>query len=117
MKISLRANDKNKKFDWVGLGWQYLFFWYFSGVIQLLIKVNKTSVTSGFRDTLLVSALWLILTLLFLKRTQIISIAVGIILWVTSMVALGYFFITGKSYLKALFISHSNPMSLNRVNI
>jgi heptose-I-phosphate ethanolaminephosphotransferase len=90
---TLQHRDTKKSFDWVGLGWQYLFFWYFSGVIQLSIKLSKISATGGFYYVLLMSALWLIPTLLFPQRTRIISIAIGLILWATSLIGLGYFFI------------------------
>ena len=31
---------EDRPFDWAGLGWLFLFFWYFSGVTQLLIQVE-----------------------------------------------------------------------------
>jgi len=59
-----RNEDSNPKVDWIGLGWQFLFFWYFSGVIQLLVKLSKTSATGNFRFAMLMSLLWLIPTTL-----------------------------------------------------
>lgn len=88
-----RNEDSNPKVDWIGLGWQFLFFWYFSGVIQLLVKLSKTSATGNFRFAMLMSLLWLIPTLLFPKKTRIITIVIGMVLWITSLISLGYFFV------------------------
>lgn len=85
--------ETKSSIDWAALGWQYLFFFYFSGVIQILVKFSKTSATGGLRLALLMSVLWLIPTLLFPKKTRTITIIIGLVLWATSLISLGYFFI------------------------
>lgn len=98
--------------DWIALGWQYLFFFYFSGVIQLSVKLSKTSATGGLKLALLMSAIWLIPTLLFPKHTRIISIVVGLVLWATSLISLGYFFIYRQELSQSvIFIAFESNLS------
>ena len=49
MGMFKRSNTSAKGFDWAGLGWLFLFFWYFSRITQLLIQLTGTSGFSGFR--------------------------------------------------------------------
>ena len=59
MGMFKRSNTSAKGFDWAGLGWLFLFFWYFSGITQLLIQLTGTSGFSGFRQAFVMSAIWL----------------------------------------------------------
>ena len=59
-----------QRVDWAGLGWAFVFFWYFSGVTQLLIQLTGTAGFSGFRQALLASALWLVPLLLWPARSR-----------------------------------------------
>ena len=43
MAMFKRSTKSAKGFDWAGLGWLFLFFWYFSGITQLLIQLTGTS--------------------------------------------------------------------------
>ncbi len=38
MALYERSNSTADKFDWAGFLWLFLFFWYFSGITQLLIQ-------------------------------------------------------------------------------
>ena len=38
------------RIDWAGLGWLFLFFWFFSGITQLLLLTSGNSGFSGFRN-------------------------------------------------------------------
>jgi heptose-I-phosphate ethanolaminephosphotransferase len=59
MALFKRSNTSAKGFDWAGFGWLFLFFWYFSGITQLLILLTGTSGFSGFRQAFVMSAVWL----------------------------------------------------------
>ena len=86
------------KTDWSSLGWSYLFFWYFSGIHHLLLQMTGVTIFFGFRQALIVSTLWLIPLLLFPKRTRQISAVIGVILWLFSLVSLGYFCIYRQEF-------------------
>lgn len=90
--------DSGKRFDWAALGWAYLFFWYFTGFTHFLIKVTDAAGFTGFRQALLMSFLWLIPLLAFPKHTRWISAVIGLVLWLTSLVGLGYFLIYGQEF-------------------
>ncbi|WP_375740546.1 phosphoethanolamine transferase CptA [Pseudomonas boanensis] len=89
---------RESRFDWAGLGWLFLFFWYFSGVTQLLIQVTGTSGFTGFRQAFLLSGLWLIPVLLFPRRTRGIAAGLGAMLWLASLPAFGYFLVYGQEF-------------------
>lgn len=80
-----------KGVDWAGLGWLFLFFWYFSGVTQLLILLSGTTGFAGFRDAFFLSSLWLAPVLLLPRWTRGISAVIGLVLWGASLVGLSYF--------------------------
>lgn len=80
-----------KGVDWAGLGWLLLFFWYFSGVTQLLILLSGTTGFAGFRDAFFLSSLWLAPVLLLPRFTRGISAVIGLVLWGASLVGLSYF--------------------------
>ena len=85
-----KSSDSIKGFDWAGLGWQYLFFWYFSGVAQLIILLTGTAGFVGTRAALVFSTLWLVPTLLFPQKTKAISAVIGLALLPFSLLSLGY---------------------------
>jgi heptose-I-phosphate ethanolaminephosphotransferase len=80
MSAALYSSPR-KGVDWAGLGWAFLFFWYFSGVTQLLIQLTGTAGFSGFRKALLVSALWLVPLLLWPARARQLAAVIGSLLW------------------------------------
>ncbi|WP_017905552.1 phosphoethanolamine transferase CptA [Pseudomonas asplenii] len=98
MALFERGNKSAKGFDWAGLGWMFLFFWYFSGITQLLIQLSGTSGFSGFRQAFFLSALWLAPMLLFPRRTRLLSALIGLVLWACSLASLGYFFIYQQEF-------------------
>ncbi|WP_339516011.1 phosphoethanolamine transferase CptA [Pseudomonas sp. RL_15y_Pfl2_60] len=97
MRASAQAKD-DKRWDWAGLGWLFLFFWYFSGVTQLLIQLTDTTGFVSFRQAFLISAIWLVPVLLFPRHTKTIAAVVGVVLWACSLVGLGYFCIYGQQF-------------------
>ncbi len=84
--------------DWAGLGWLFLFFWYFSGVTQALILMAGTTGFQGFRDAFFLSALWLIPALLFPSRTRMIAAVIGIVLFLSSLGSLFYFLVYHQEF-------------------
>ena len=86
------------RFDWKGLAWLFVFFWYFSGVTQALIQLSGTSGFAGFRDAFFLSALWLIPVLLFPKRAKLIAGVLGIVLFACSLLSFGYFLIYQQEF-------------------
>ncbi|MCU7646721.1 phosphoethanolamine transferase CptA [Pseudomonas piscis] len=111
MALFKRGNTSAKGFDWMGLLWLFLFFWYFSGITQLLIQLTDTSGFAGFRQAFLMSAIWLAPMLLFPARTRLLAAVIGVVLWACSMASLGYFFIYQQEFSQSvIFIMfESNP--------
>ncbi len=81
----------HKSIDWAGLGWLLLFFWYFSGVTQLLTLLSGTTGSAGLRDAFVLSSLWLAPVLLLPRHTRMLSAIIGVVLWAASLVGLSYF--------------------------
>lgn len=94
-----------KNFDWAGLGWQYLFFWYFSGVTQSIILFTGTAGFVGTRAALMMSFLWLIPMLFFPKKAKLISAVIGLFLLPFALLSLGYLYIYHQEFSQSvLFI-------------
>jgi heptose-I-phosphate ethanolaminephosphotransferase len=98
MSVFKRSKTTAPGFDWAGLGWLFLFFWYFSGITQLLILASGTSGFTGFRQAFVMSALWLAPLLLFPARTRLLAASIGVVLWACSIASLGYFFIYHQEF-------------------
>ncbi|HSH53812.1 MAG TPA: phosphoethanolamine transferase CptA [Methylotenera sp.] len=93
------------KIDWKGLAWQYLFFWYFSGVVHLIIFATGTAGFLGIRAAIYMSTLWLIPTLLFPQQTRRIAAVIGLILLPFALTSLGYLYIYHQEFSQSvLFI-------------
>lgn len=86
------------KMDWGSLGWACLFFWYLSSFTHLLIQLTDSAGFKGFRQASLMSLLWVIPLLFFPRYTRILSGGIGLVLWATSLVGLGYFCIYGQEF-------------------
>ncbi|WP_394559753.1 phosphoethanolamine transferase CptA [Aquipseudomonas alcaligenes] len=84
--------------DWAGLGWAFLFFWYFSGVTHLLIKLTDSAGFSGLRQSLIMSLIWLVPLLLWPARARGIAAVLGGVLWLASLPAFGYFLVYGQEF-------------------
>ncbi len=112
MGMFKRSNTSAKGFDWAGLGWLFLFFWYFSGITQLLIQLTGTSGFSGFRQAFVMSAIWLAPMLMFPKQTRVMAAVIGVVLWACSMASLGYFFIYQQEFSQSvIFIMFESNIS------
>ncbi|MET1081149.1 MAG: phosphoethanolamine transferase CptA [Pseudomonas sp.] len=101
--------------DWAALGWLFLFFWYFSGLTQLLILLSGHAGFEAFRQAFLMSALWLIPVLLFPARARAIAAGLGLLLWLSSLVGLGYFCIYGQQFSQSvIFILFESNLAESR---
>ncbi len=89
----------------------YLFFFYFSGITHLLLQVTDSTIFIGFRQAIYMSLLWLVPVMLWPHRAKLIAALIGIVLWITSLISLGYFCIYGQEFSQSvLFIMfESNP--------
>ncbi|WP_025112438.1 phosphoethanolamine transferase CptA [Pseudomonas sp. H1h] len=112
MALFKRSKTTATGFDWAGVLWLFAFFWYFSGITQLLIQLTGTSGFSGFRQAFVMSAVWLAPMLLFPKRTKLLAALIGIVLWACSMASLGYFFIYQQEFSQSvIFIMFESNIS------
>jgi len=98
MTTPTAAAPNRSRFDWKGLGWLFAFFWYFSGITQALILANGTTGFEGLREATLLTSLWLIPVLLFPARTRLIAGVIGIVLFLCSLLSLGYFLIYQQEF-------------------
>ncbi|MCK8656939.1 phosphoethanolamine transferase CptA [Pseudomonas umsongensis] len=107
-----RSDTSAKGFDWAGLLWLFLFFWYFSGITQLLIQLTGTSGFTGFRQAFVMSVIWLAPMLLFPRQTRVMAAVIGVVLWACSMASLGYFFIYQQEFSQSvIFIMFESNVS------
>ncbi|WP_339452608.1 phosphoethanolamine transferase CptA [Pseudomonas sp. EA_5y_Pfl2_R50] len=112
MALFKRSKTTATGFDWAGFLWLFVFFWYFSGITQLLIQLTGTSGFTGFRQAFVMSAIWLAPMLLFPKRTKMLAAVIGIVLWACSMASLGYFFIYQQEFSQSvIFIMFESNVS------
>ena len=102
-------------FDWKALFWAFIYFCFFSSVLQIAILITGYTGTNGLRDSLLYSSLWLVPVLLFPKHTRGIAAVIGVVLWSASVAALAYYVIYGQEFsqsvLFVMFESNVNEAS------
>ncbi len=105
-------STRTTRFSWISLFWLLIYFWYFSSILQLYVVITGQSNTIGLRDSLLYSSLWLIPALLFPKRIKLVAGIIGIILWLSSVIALAYFVVYGhqisQSVMFVMFETNTN---------
>ncbi|AMQ84431.1 phosphoethanolamine transferase CptA [Pseudomonas glycinae] len=112
MAVFKRSKTTATGFDWAGFIWLFVFFWYFSGITQLLIQLTGTSGFTGFRQAFVMSAVWLAPMLLFPNRTRLLAAVIGLVLWACSMASLGYFFIYQQEFSQSvIFIMFESNVS------
>lgn len=102
-------------FSWKALLWALLYVCYFSSVLQVAIIITGYSGSVGLRDSLLFSSLWLIPLLLFPRQIRITAAVIGVLLWLPSLAALGYYVIYGQEFsqsvLYVMFESNTSEAS------
>ncbi|MGG4610568.1 phosphoethanolamine transferase CptA [Providencia sp. Me31A] len=103
---------RSDRFSWLSLLWLLIYFWYFSSLLQLYVVITGQSNSIGLRDSLLYSSLWLIPAFLFPKKIKLVAGLIGIILWLSSVVALAYFVVYGhqisQSVMFVMFETNTN---------
>ena len=85
-------------FNWRKFGKLYFFFFFFSGPYQIAIYLAGMSNTTGIRDAILMSSIWIIPVLLWPKHTRVITASIGVLLWTTSIVSWSYFYVFGQDF-------------------
>ncbi len=94
----MTSQQRHERFDWAGLGWAFLFFWYFSGVTHTLILLGDGASFVGFRQALLMSALWLAPLLASPRHARSIAGVIGVLLALCGLGGLGYWCIYGQEF-------------------
>lgn len=111
MKAKVSPPATPNRTGWAHLGWAYLFFWYFSGVTQLLIIRAGVAGWKGMIQASMVTLLWLVPLILFPARARILSGVIGLVLWASSLTGLGYFLIYGQEFSQSvIFIMFDSNM-------
>ena len=109
------SSPAKASFSWTALLWALLYVCYFSSVLQVAIIITGYSGTTGLRDSLLFSSLWLIPLLLFPRQIRITAAVIGVLLWLPSLAALGYYVIYGQEFsqsvLYVMFESNASEAS------
>lgn len=102
-------------FSWKALFWALLYVCYFSSVLQVAIIITGYSGSVGLRDSLLFSSLWLVPLLLFPRQIRVTAAVIGVLLWLPSLAALGYYVIYGQEFsqsvLYVMFESNTSEAS------
>ncbi|MBV1898146.1 MAG: heptose-I-phosphate ethanolaminephosphotransferase [Cycloclasticus pugetii] len=102
----------SSNFSWKSLGKLYLYFFYFSGLTQILIYAAGMSNTVGIRQALFISTIWLVPNLIWPQYTRKISAFIGLLIWPASLVSLSYFYIYGQDFSQSvLFIIFESNVS------
>ena len=105
------------RIDWAGLGWLFLFFWFFSGITQLLLLTSGNSGFSGFRNAMVLSTIWLAPVLLFPRWTKPLAAVIGLVLWAASLVGLSYFGIYHQEFSQSVIFVMSSRTPPRPANI
>lgn len=100
-----------KRSDWSAWFNYYLFFFYFSGITHILLQISGTTIFVGMRQAIVMSLLWLIPVMLVRRHARKIAAVIGLVLWASSLVSLGYFCIYGQEFSQSVMftIFESNP--------
>lgn len=85
-------------FNWRAFRQLYFFFFFFSGPYQIAIYLAGMSNTTGIRDAILMSSVWMIPVLLWPRHTKIMTAIIGVLLWATSIVSWSYFYVFGQDF-------------------
>ncbi len=105
MSTDQTASSGRQAIDWAGLGWLYLFFWYFSGITQLMIGFSGAAGFQGLKQASTVTLVWLIPPLLFPRATRVLTAITGGLLWLCSLAGFGYFLVYRQEFSQSvLFI-------------
>lgn len=83
----------------------YVFFFYFSGTLQLYLFMSSHAGFSGVRESLIYATLPLIPILLFPSKVKLLSVLFGVPMLIGAWASLGYWMIYGQEFSQsAIFI-------------
>lgn len=92
--------------------WAYLFSAFFSLSYHLPIYCSGMSGSTGLRQTLLMSGLWLIPMLLLPVYTRRIAALAGLLMWPAALTSVFYFIIYGQEFSQsAIFIAFESNLA------
>lgn len=94
-----------KRSDWGALFSYYLFFFYFSGITHILLQITGTTIFVGMRQAIVMSLLWLIPVMLVPRFARKIAAGIGVVLWVFSLISLGYFCIYQQEFSQSVLFT------------
>jgi len=98
MAFAIPTGDSVRPTDWAGLGWLFLFFWYFPGINQLLLLTTGFVGSVPLRQSLVFSLLWLVPVMIFPRMTRPFAAVIGVILWFFSLFGLFFYFIYQQEF-------------------
>lgn len=103
------------KTTWINrhpLIWCYLFFLYFSFVPHILLYSSGVTGSTGLRQAILMSSLWLIPILLWPNKIKFIAGVIGLILLAGGLTNLGYWLVFGQEFSQSvIFIIFESNIS------
>ncbi len=76
----------------------YLFFAYFSVLLQLVLFLSHSTRFIGLRQAVVMSFFWFVPVLLLHKHTKLVTAIIGVVLWAASLVSIGYFCIYQQEF-------------------
>jgi heptose-I-phosphate ethanolaminephosphotransferase len=103
--------SRENRAAWVNVLWLYLFFWYFSGLPQIVYLLSSTGEPALLLDTFPLSLIWLAPALLLPRRAPAVCAVLGLLLWSASLIGLGYFGIHRHAITQSVVFAmfESNP--------
>lgn len=108
----LSSHSENNSFSWGNFWCYYFYFFYFSGLYQILVFTSGLAGGTGLRQSIYMSFLWLIPVLLLPRYSKIISALIGLLLWASSLMTMGYFALYGQDFSQSvLFIIFESNLS------
>lgn len=112
MSISKQGLTKaSARISWKAVFSLYLFFAYFSVLPQLLLFVTDSTVFVGLRQAIVMSVFWFVPVLLLPRFFKQVTLSIGVLLWLGSLVSIAYFCIYGQEFSQSVIftIFESNP--------
>ena len=110
--MSSKNMSSKNSLSWSNFWLHYLFFFYFSGLYQLIIFASGQAGGVGLRQAIYMSFLWFIPILLMPRFTRIITAITGLLLWATSLVSMGYLALYGQDFSQSvLYIIFESNLS------
>jgi hypothetical protein len=72
--------------------WVFLLFWFLTGLTQLLLALYGAASFEGFKDATITTLFWLLPIIIFSPYAKKLSAGLALIIWLTALPGIGYFF-------------------------